>query len=79
VPFTPSRRIHFFDPSNEKITAKLPEIAKKTDILLGILEDAVPVDRKEAAREGLLSARRPTSARPPLDARARAREPLGTG
>ena len=54
VPYTPSRMIHFFDPSNEKMAAKLPDIAKKTDILLGNLEDAVPVDRKEAAREGLV-------------------------
>jgi malyl-CoA/(S)-citramalyl-CoA lyase len=54
IPFTPSRMIHFFDPSNEKMAAKLPDIAKKTDILLGNLEDAVPVDRKEAAREGLV-------------------------
>ncbi len=54
IPFTPSRMIHFFDPSNEKMAAKLPEIAKKTDILLGNLEDAVPADRKEAAREGLV-------------------------
>jgi malyl-CoA/(S)-citramalyl-CoA lyase len=47
--------IHFFDASNEKMRAKLPEIAKKTDILLGNLEDAVPVDNKEAAREGLVT------------------------
>lgn len=53
IPVRPSRMIHFFDPSNEKMAAKLPEIAKKTDILLGNLEDAVPADRKEAAREGL--------------------------
>lgn len=54
IPFKPSRMIHFFDPSNEKMAAKLPEIATKTDILLGNLEDAVPADRKEAAREGLV-------------------------
>jgi len=53
IPFKPSRMIHFFDPSNEKMAAKLPELAKRTDILLGNLEDAVPADRKEAAREGL--------------------------
>jgi len=53
IPFKPSRMIHFFDPSNEKMAAKLPEIAKKTDVLLGNLEDAIPADRKEAAREGL--------------------------
>jgi len=46
--------IHFFDPSNEKMATKLPDIAKKTDILLGNLEDAVPVDRKESARAGLI-------------------------
>ncbi|MCL4686785.1 CoA ester lyase [Myxococcota bacterium] len=54
IPVKPSRMIHFFDPSNEKMAAKLPDIAKKTDILLGNLEDAVPADRKEAAREGLV-------------------------
>ena len=53
IPVTPSRMIHFFDPSNEKMAAKLPDIAASTDILLGNLEDAVPVDRKEAARAGL--------------------------
>jgi malyl-CoA/(S)-citramalyl-CoA lyase len=54
IPVTPSRMIHFFDPSNEKMAAKLPGIAATTDILLGNLEDAVPADRKEAARDGLV-------------------------
>src|SRR5437763_12551707 len=54
VPFKPSRMIHFLDFSNEKMAAKAPDIARQTDILLGNLEDAVPVDRKEAAREGLV-------------------------
>ncbi len=36
------------------MAAKLPDIAARTDILLGNLEDAVPADRKEAAREGLV-------------------------
>ena len=53
IPFKPSRMIHFFDPSNEKMAAKLPDIARKTDVLLGNLEDAIPADRKVAAREGL--------------------------
>jgi malyl-CoA/(S)-citramalyl-CoA lyase len=56
IPFRPSRMIHFLDFSNEKMVAKAPEIAKQTDILLGNLEDAIPVDRKEAAREGLIEA-----------------------
>src|SRR5688572_14679937 len=54
IPIKPSRMIHFLDFSNEKMVAKAPEIAAKTDILLGNLEDAIPVDRKEAAREGLI-------------------------
>jgi malyl-CoA/(S)-citramalyl-CoA lyase len=54
IPFKPSRMIHFLDFSNEKFAAKAPEIAKKADILLGNLEDAVPADRKEAARAGLV-------------------------
>ena len=55
VPFKPSRMIHFLDFSNEKMVAKAPDIAKQVDILLGNLEDAVPIDRKEAAREGLIT------------------------
>jgi malyl-CoA/(S)-citramalyl-CoA lyase len=54
VPLTPSRMIHFLDFSNERMVAKAPEIARRTDILLGNLEDAVPVERKEAARQGLI-------------------------
>lgn len=53
IPVKPSRVIHFFDPSNPKMAAKLPEIAKGTDILLGNLEDAIPADKKIEAREGL--------------------------
>ena len=54
IPVKPSRMIHFFDPSNEKMAAKVPDMARSADILLGNLEDAVPVDRKLPAREGLV-------------------------
>jgi malyl-CoA/(S)-citramalyl-CoA lyase len=54
VPIRPSRMVHFLDFSNEKMVAKAPEIAPTVDILLGNLEDAVPADRKLAAREGLI-------------------------
>jgi malyl-CoA/(S)-citramalyl-CoA lyase len=54
IPFGPSRMIHFFDPGNEKMAAKVPDIAAKVDILLGNLEDAIQADKKEAAREGLV-------------------------
>ncbi len=55
IPVRPSRMIHFFDPSNPKMAAKVPDIAKKVDVLLGNLEDAVAADNKVAAREGLIS------------------------
>ena len=58
VPVMPSRMIHFFDPSSEKMLARLPEMAASADIVLGNLEDAIPVDRKEAARAGLVRAGR---------------------
>ena len=54
IPVKPSRMIHFFDASNEKMAARLPDMAAQADILLGNLEDAVPVDRKLPAREGLV-------------------------
>ena len=52
--------IHFLDFSNPKMVAKAGDIAKQTDILLGNLEDAIPVDRKEAARAGLIEAAKET-------------------
>jgi len=55
IPFRPSRMIHFFPPHLEKVTAKLPEIAPTVDVLLGNLEDAIPMDAKEAARAGLVN------------------------
>lgn len=54
IPFPPSRMIHFFDPSNEKMRGKVSDLAAKSDIVLGNLEDAIPVDKKEAARAGLV-------------------------
>ena len=55
VPFRPSRMIHFFPPSNEKMVGKLPDIAPKVDVLLANLEDGVPASDKEAARAGLVN------------------------
>ena len=54
IPFRPSRMIHFFDPSNEKMVAKVPDMAAKADVLLGNLEDAILVENKEPARRGLV-------------------------
>ncbi|HEU5472130.1 MAG TPA: CoA ester lyase [Actinophytocola sp.] len=60
IPVRPSRMIHFFDPGNPKMVAKVPDLAPQVDVLLGNLEDAVPADRKEAARAGLVTIARGT-------------------
>ncbi len=54
IPFPPSRMIHFFPASNEKMRAKVPDMAAKVDILLANLEDGVPAADKDAARAGLV-------------------------
>jgi malyl-CoA/(S)-citramalyl-CoA lyase len=54
IPFRPSRMIHFFPPQLDKVVAKLPEIVPTVDVLLGNLEDAIPMADKEAARQGLV-------------------------
>jgi malyl-CoA/(S)-citramalyl-CoA lyase len=54
IPARPSRAIHFFDPSNEKMAGKVPGMVGTVDVLLGNLEDAVKADNKVAAREGLV-------------------------
>jgi malyl-CoA/(S)-citramalyl-CoA lyase len=54
IPVRPSRMIHFFHPGNERMRAKIPDLAKRCDVLLGNLEDAIPADEKIQAREGLV-------------------------
>jgi len=54
IPVRPSRMVHFFPAANDKMRAKVPEIAPTVDILLANLEDGVPADQKEAARAGLV-------------------------
>ena len=61
IPARPSRAIHFFDPSNEKMAGKVPGMVGKVDVLLGNLEDAVKADNKVAAREGLVRIGTPTA------------------
>jgi len=60
IPFRPSRMIHFFDPSNPRMAAKVPELAPQVDVLLGNLEDAVAADRKRSARTGFVDIVRDT-------------------
>ncbi len=54
IPVRPSRVIHFFPPQNAKLVGKLVDIIPRVDILLGNLEDAIPMADKEAARQGLI-------------------------
>jgi len=61
IPARPSRAIHFFDPSNEKMAGKIPGMIGTVDVLLGNLEDAVKADNKVAAREGLVKIAQNTS------------------
>jgi malyl-CoA/(S)-citramalyl-CoA lyase len=61
IPARPSRAIHFFDPGNEKMAAKVPDMVGTVDVLLGNLEDAVKAENKEIAREGLVRIGRETS------------------
>ena len=54
LPVRLERMIHFVPPHIEKLRAKVPELAKQVDVILGNLEDAIPVDAKEAARKGFI-------------------------
>ena len=54
LPVKVERMIHFVPPHVEKMRAKIPEIVKQVDVVLGNLEDAIPADAKEAARKGFI-------------------------
>ncbi len=55
LPVRLERMIHFVPPHNEKLRAKVPELARQVDVVLGNLEDAIPADAKEAARRGFIA------------------------
>jgi len=54
LPVRLERMIHFFPPHIDKMRAKVPDMAAGVDVLLGNLEDAIPADAKEAARQGFI-------------------------
>jgi malyl-CoA/(S)-citramalyl-CoA lyase len=54
LPVRLERMIHFVPPHNEKVRAKVPDLVRQVDVVLGNLEDAVPVDAKLAARNGFI-------------------------
>jgi malyl-CoA/(S)-citramalyl-CoA lyase len=55
LPMRLERMIHFVPPHVEKLRAKASELAREVDVILGNLEDAIPIDAKAAAREGLIA------------------------
>jgi malyl-CoA/(S)-citramalyl-CoA lyase len=55
LPLRLERMIHFVPPHIEKVRAKVPELVAQVDVVLGNLEDAVPVDAKQAARAGFIA------------------------
>lgn len=54
LPVKLERMIHFVPPHNDKIRSKIKDIASQVDVVLGNLEDAVPLDQKENARKGFI-------------------------
>lgn len=54
LPICLERMIHFVPPHIEKMRAKVPDIIKQVDVILGNLEDAIPADSKIEARQGFI-------------------------
>jgi malyl-CoA/(S)-citramalyl-CoA lyase len=54
LPVRLERMIHFVPGHLEKVRARVPELTKDVDVILGNLEDAIPADAKEAARAGVI-------------------------
>jgi malyl-CoA/(S)-citramalyl-CoA lyase len=54
LPVRLERMIHFVPPHVEKMRAKAADLARQVDVVLGNLEDAIPVDAKEDARRGFI-------------------------
>jgi malyl-CoA/(S)-citramalyl-CoA lyase len=55
LPVRVERMIHFVPPHLDKLRAKVPELARQVDVVLGNLEDAIPADQKLAARHGFIA------------------------
>ena len=55
LPVRLERMIHFVPPHNDKVRAKVGELIGQVDVVLGNLEDAVPLEMKEAARDGFVA------------------------
>jgi len=54
LPVRLERMVHFVPPHLDKLRAKVPELARQVDVVLGNLEDAIPVEAKQTARRGFI-------------------------
>lgn len=54
LPVAIERMIHFFPPHVAKMRDRVPGMIQDVDVLLGNLEDAIPTDAKEVARQGFI-------------------------
>ena len=54
LPVRLERMIHFVPPQNDKLRGRVGEMIKQVDVVLGNLEDAIPMEQKEAARAGFI-------------------------
>jgi malyl-CoA/(S)-citramalyl-CoA lyase len=54
LPVKLERMIHFVPPHIDKMRQKVGDLIAQVDVVLGNLEDAIPVDAKEAARRGFI-------------------------
>ncbi len=54
LPVKLERMIHFVPPHLDKLRAKVPDLLRQVDVVLGNLEDAIPADAKQAARRGFI-------------------------
>jgi malyl-CoA/(S)-citramalyl-CoA lyase len=54
LPVRLERMIHFVPPHIDKVRAKVPELIRQVDVVLGNLEDAIPAEAKVDARRGFI-------------------------
>lgn len=61
LPVRLERMIHFVPPQNDKLRARVPDLVKQVDVVLGNLEDAIPLDQKIPARLGFIAMAKATN------------------
>ena len=54
LPVRLERMIHFVPPQNDQLRGRVKEMITQVDVVLGNLEDAIPMEQKDAARAGFI-------------------------